>query len=1612
MEKKQKKSEVGSPKSEAESQSEVLNENFPAMNHEPSAMNYRLWTMFYGLILFLLFSQNAFSQFTISYGTNPAVFNVGTAITPLTATVTGGTPAINGQTLTIAGNGAAGYVDGQGVGVTSFNYPSGGVADAVGNLYIADAQNHVIRKIIIATGVVTTFAGSGASGSADGTLRTASFNFPYGLCLDASGNMYVADARNNNIRKITPGGVVTTLAGTAGTSGSTNGAGSAASFNSPFGVAADASGNLYVADYSNNMIRKIIISTTVVSTFAGTGVAGAGNGAAGSATFNGPEGIAVDASGNIYVADQLNSLIRKITTGASPVVSTYASGFNKPEGVAADASGIVYVTNTLNNMIDAISTSGFLTTLSGQITAGSIDGPGAVAEFYRPCAVAADNFGNVYVCDRPNNIIRKVSTTAFSISPYLPSGLSFNGVNGTISGTPAEAMAATMFTVTAYSGISSTSTTITLTVNGTPVAGPTSNQNYVVTNAPRIAGIVNDSTLMAVTGNTTALQTSIQYVDGLGRPVQTVQEGASPLGYDMVAPQAYDQYGREITKYLPYTPQTGLAGNWRPNAVSTDQNAFYTTPPTGSGVTAITDPVAQTNFDNSPLNRPVEEGAPGVPWQLSTSGITGSGHTVKMVYTLNNATSFATDSINGRQAAMYYTIINSDNGQSLHANGYYPANTLTVTISKDENWTGGRAGTVEEYKDIDGHVVLKRAYNYNSSHVVEQLSTYYIYDDLNRLAFVLPPMSGADGAGTIAQATLDNLCYQYQYDERGRPVQKKIPGKGWEYTVFNTMDQPVATQDANQLTNKQWIYTKYDALGRSVITGIWTNGGTAITRLNLQTTLDGISSNFFEASQTTGTGYTNVAWPTSSTTPLTYNYYDSYANAPGLPAAYSAPTGANLATRSELTATLTAVLNTPTNMLWTAHYYDNWGRSLKSYAQHYLGGTLSNNNYDAINSTYNFTNAPTTTTRQHWNTASTLNPLVTIANTYIYDQVGRKLKTWEQITNVTTSTTKTLISNSVYNEIGQVGNKKLRATVTDSLTFLQNIAYTYNERGWLNTSTAPLFQMQLYYNTAVGSKLYNGNIVAQYWGQSGSYTNHFNYAYDKLNRLLGGATSTDGYGDEGIVYDLMGNMKHLYRFMATVEVDQLTYNYLLSGNPTNQVQSIVDAGTNAGLVAGTTTYTYDPNGNTLSNTNTVNTGQNKSYTYNLLNLPLVVTVPTGTVTYTYDATGNKLRKVDVLGGTTTTTDYINGIEYDNSTSTIGFIQTEEGKAVPNGTGYDYVYYLGDNLGNTRVTFGTKTGAAVVYQQDDYYPFGLEINRSILSPKNEYLYNRKELQEETSVYDYGLRQYDPLSARWLQIDPMAEISRRWSPYNYVENNPIRFIDPDGMYETEAQINETEQRQAEEQLGFQAGRSASNFNGASVGNGGGDPPPKKGKSTSQTESTVKKVVDVLPVLGKADQAGDELKNGEYGNATLDEGSAILEMFMFVPGKAVDGVVSLEDYVAGFFAKKGAFEELSVATKYGFGTYKDLAQLTAGKGLNVHHLIEQRFASLFGEKESDMISIVLTESEHQAFTKAWRSQIGYEGSTKAAVTTLNATKSEVEAAAREVYKNYPQILKKLGL
>ena len=624
---------------------------------------------------------------------------------------------------------------------------------------------------------------------------------------------------------------------------------------------------------------------------------------------------------------------------------------------------------------------------------------------------------------------------------------------------------------------------------------PSSTQNYIMTSVPRIPGYVPGAA-----GYTSCdVMQTIQYIDGIGRPIQTVQVKGSALNSDMVAPNAYDEFNREAVKYLPYAYQGTANGSFKTDALSsstTSQYGFYNAPPTGTGVGQITVATAQTNYEPSPLNRVAEQGAPGAAWQ-PVAGST-AGHTVKLAYT-NNNTIALTDTIHTYLAALYRANINSDLSRTLINSGTYNAGQLNVTISKDENWSTGRAGTMETYTDKEGHIVLKRTFNFTSGSI-QILSTYYVYDDLGELAFVLTPMSNADSV-TPTQATLDNLCYQYRYDLRNRQVEKKIPGKGWEFIVYNTLDQVVMTQDANQRNNspQQWTFTKYDAIGRTIVTGIWTYGGSSADNSMSTPSIAELTwlQNFYTTTTnpkwetftgTTTTGYDGLSDPGGQTyTNYTINYFDSYPGSSYVPAVYAAPTGASTMTRGLSTASLTNILST-TSMLASVHYYDALGRLVQAYRQHYYNAAVSNSNYDLLANTYNFSNQVVTTNRQHFNSTNTSTPIVTVANTYNYDHVGRKIQTLEQIN----SGTAVMLNKIDFNEIGQVKTKHLHS-VNSGSSFFQDIPYIYNERGWLLSSGAALFQEQLQYNTGA-NKQYNGNIAYQNWSSAANTTTN-TYTY-------------------------------------------------------------------------------------------------------------------------------------------------------------------------------------------------------------------------------------------------------------------------------------------------------------------------------------------------------------------------------------------------------------------------------------------------------------------------------------------------------------------------------------
>jgi len=327
-----------------------------------------------------------------------------------------------------AGNGVTGYIDDTGL-AASFNWPINLAMDAQKNIYVTDADNNMVRKIS-ASKSVTTFAGSGTVGITNDTGIKARLNHPLGLAIDKAGNLYVGDSKNNMIRKITPGGVVSLYAG-SGLLGSANGPDSTATFNYPNGIAVDDSGYVYVADASNNMIRKISPRGTV-STLAGSGVIGLADGTGSAAMFDYPTGIAIDSNRNLYVTDETNHLIRKVTQAG--VVTTYAgtgtagnvddtgiaASFAQPYGISIDAAQNLYVAEIGSDVIRMITPTKQVMTLAGTAgVTGLADGIKFDAEFNNPTGVIPDGTGNLYVADWNNNMIRKVVlgyTSVFSVN--------------------------------------------------------------------------------------------------------------------------------------------------------------------------------------------------------------------------------------------------------------------------------------------------------------------------------------------------------------------------------------------------------------------------------------------------------------------------------------------------------------------------------------------------------------------------------------------------------------------------------------------------------------------------------------------------------------------------------------------------------------------------------------------------------------------------------------------------------------------------------------------------------------------------------------------------------------------------------------------------------------------------------------------------------------------------------------------------------------------------------------------------------------------------------------------------------------------------------------------
>jgi PKD repeat protein len=355
----------------------------------------------------------------------------------------------NSQTISTVAGSANTNCDGAGDGGQATNAtlcePHSMCLDAVGNIYIADAYNHCIRKVSYSTGIISTIAGTGWSGySGDGGAATsAKLNLPWGVCVDASGNVYIADRNNSVVRKITVStGIITTIAGN-GTFGDSGDGGLAtnASIYLLSGICLDASGNIYFSDNYNHKIRKVTIATGIINSIAGTGIAGY-SGDGGNAIYaqlNTPNGVSIDAIGNIYIADAVNYCIRKINSSTG-IISTVAGngipGFSgdggiatsaqmSPNGVFVDFAGNIYL-GELARVRKITASTGIINTIAGNGILGfSGDGGNAInAQLKNASVVSVDQSGNLFIADQTNRRIRKVSNN----QPYCDFNYSINNM--------------------------------------------------------------------------------------------------------------------------------------------------------------------------------------------------------------------------------------------------------------------------------------------------------------------------------------------------------------------------------------------------------------------------------------------------------------------------------------------------------------------------------------------------------------------------------------------------------------------------------------------------------------------------------------------------------------------------------------------------------------------------------------------------------------------------------------------------------------------------------------------------------------------------------------------------------------------------------------------------------------------------------------------------------------------------------------------------------------------------------------------------------------------------------------------------------------------------------
>jgi len=948
----------------------------------------------------------------------------------------------------------------------------------------------------------------------------------------------------------------------------------------------------------------------------------------------------------------------------------------------------------------------------------------------------------------------------------------------------------------------------------------TSTTGYIEKPAGVVTEIVKKSGVTEA-GQICALQsherlTTQSYVDGFGRPLQSIVIDGSPNGKNIIQFYKYDEFGRTTKSFLPfeYAQPTGSGENpTRPyqdrSTAETNQASFYTTNTTTNKIAYDTKPWVQSEVEQSPMQRLLKQGNAGNNFQTDQ-------HYQMVLYRTNES---GDNSINGGVRKWDAAGTSS---------GTYSVNDLTVVEAVDDGSASDPGRTIV-FTDKMGRTILKRQKNGS-----DYFDTYYVYNLSGNVAYVVPPKAVArlNAISSWDVSNVSNLIFSYKYDTKGRVTEKKVPGAQVIYMVYDPLDRVVLVQDGKMRAANKWYYTKYDSRFRSITEGIYTDA-TRTTLSSMQSYVDGLScyssSTDYYEERTTGTSsyYTNDCFPTSGTEERAYYYYDDYDfdNSGSADYSYTSQslTGEGTATDKTLgilTGVKKKILGT-SNWLVSYTFYDKKYNPIQTKSNNQLKvSTVSDIKTNVIDFAGRLT-----ISKEYRSTASSGGTTITVQNTFSYDKMDRL----QEIKQSNDGQTEVLVGKYEYNPLGQLVDKKLHSTNSGS-SFLQSVDLRYNIRGQLtsinnstlssdggttNDESNDVWGMNLFYEQEdegiSNTPQWTGMLSAVKWKASppsGGNTDERSYifSYDKLYRLTtatykaktGSTWTKDVYGfDENVTYDWGGNIATLLRksvISGTVTtIDNLTY-YYGTNNDNNQLENMTETGSNSygyrNFTSSSSGYSYDENGNLSADAK-----KGTTLTYNELNKVVRITQTSTSkyIEFGYDAAGIKLSKTIYDGTTTKTLNYIGAYEFDENNALTSFAMPE-GRVRKTGTNeYTFEYFITDHQGNVRVSFEDNSGSAVVRQENSYYPYGMIMagNYQPSSP-NQNLYNAGSRWQDdfSGIVDYFstfFREYDPVLGRFNSVDPKAVITGSLSVYQYANNNPINFNDPIGDVATYIDIN---------------------------------------------------------------------------------------------------------------------------------------------------------------------------------------------------------------------------------